>query len=592
MLTPPPRRSIYKKRVSIPVKPLQIEEESNVAINNVDIDSQNNQESLPLMDQINKLKCENEALKKQLKEARIACNAALQEENLELRLKKDKLAKFLNQDQIKLLEENRLNQWSNESIIKGLKFRYALSVHGFDFLRKSGYPLPSYSTIMRKIQEIKLNFGIFKDVLELLQFKVESMDATDKFCVLSYDEMCISEQLDYDKSSGQFSGYATLGANPSLLGQKIFVVLVRGIKNRWKQVIACHVTRKESIDHNEVKNFILDCISSVEKCGLSVLLLSSDLDGRNRSLWTSLQISATKYGRRVNSFDFNGHEIYVSPDVCHLLKNLKSAVLRQKVYLPNEFIEMEDLPTNVVDGTHIVQLWKYEISNVGAKRLLHHLKIQDIEPSNFDKMNVGAAVRFFSTKTASAIQTAVELQILPKEALTTAAFILIVEKWFSITASKSRKTSITSRNCDQKYIFLHTVIDLFQNTVFQEGWKPLNYGFVLATLSFCDLAEYLFTKNFDFILGDRFTQDGTENVFSQIRKKEGKMPSALKSLRAIKGISVSQFVSDCKRTSYSNDSDIFLLDFCSKKRKVNRKSSVEKESIELPTKKKELVILV
>lgn len=252
----------------------------------------------------------------------------------------------------------------------------------------------------------------------------------------------------------------------------------------------------------------------------------------------------------------------------HLLKNLKSAMLRQLVYLPVEFAEMENLPTNVVNGLHIVNLWHYEISNVGAKRLLHHLKREDIEPSNFDKMNVGAAVRFFSAKTASALQTAIEMKILPIEALTTAKFILIIEKWFSITASKIRKASITTRNCDQKYIFLHSVIDLFQNTVFQEGWKPLNYGFVLATLSFCDIAEYLFANGYDFILGDRFTQDGTENIFSQIRRKEGKMPSALKSIRAIKGITVTQFVSDCKRTSYMNDSDQFLIDFCAKKEKL------------------------
>lgn len=549
-----------------------------------------NEDNLSLEERFLRLEKENENLRKKLEIAKTVCEVTVERENKELTIKRDTLAAFLNNDQLKLLTEGRISEWSHESIIKALKFRFALSVHGYEFLRKSGYPLPSYSTVMRNIQHFKLDFGIFTDVLDLLRFKVQAMEKIDKFSVISYDEMCISEEVAYDKHSGRFSGHSTLGDNlgTSGIGQKIFLVVVRGIKNRWKQVIACHVTRKESIDADVMKTFMLECISSVEACGLRVLLLSSDLDGRNRALWSALSIQATKNGLRVNSFVYNDHDIYVIPDPCHLLKNLKAAMLRQMVYLPQAFVELEKLPTNSVDGSYVVQLWKYEIAVVGAKRLLHHLKREDIEPSNFDKMHVGAAIRFFSVKTASALETAVKLNILHKNALPTAKFILVIEKWFSLLASKTRKSSITSRNCDRHYIFLHSIIDLFQNIVFQSGWKPLNYGFVLATLSFCDVAEYLFTNGFDFILGDRFLQDGTENIFSQIRRKEGKMPNALQCLRAIKGITVSQYVSDCKRTSYINDSDEFLLDFCAKKRKRHGNGNELKNnesSSEPPTKK-------
>lgn len=111
--------------------------------------------------------------------------------------------------------------------------------------------------------------------------------------------------------------------------------------------------------------------------------------------------------------------------------------------------------------------------------------------------------------------------------------------------------------------------------MFEKGWKPLNYTMILSTLSFCDIAEFLFRNGFDFILGHRFTQDATENVFSQIRRKEGKMPSALQSLRAIKSISVAQFVSDIKTTSYFNDSDVYLLDYCSAKRQLGKSSAAK-----------------
>lgn len=54
---------------------------------------------------------------------------------------------------------------------------------------------------------------------------------------------------------------------------------------------------------------MLNCFNAAEKCGLQVLALSSDLDGPNTSLWTSLGVHVEKYGKRVNYFQFNKHEI-------------------------------------------------------------------------------------------------------------------------------------------------------------------------------------------------------------------------------------------------------------------------------------------
>lgn len=77
-----------------------------------------------------------------------------------------------------------------------------------------------------KIKKKKKNFGIFKDVIELIKFKVETMDPVDKFCILSYDEMLISEQLDYDKLLGKFVGYATLGRNLMISVKQFLLLLV------------------------------------------------------------------------------------------------------------------------------------------------------------------------------------------------------------------------------------------------------------------------------------------------------------------------------------------------------------------------------
>lgn len=187
-------------------------------------------------------------------------------------------------------------------------------------------------------------------------------------------------------------------------------------------------------------------------------------------------------------------------------------------------------------------------------------------------MNVGYALRYFSPKTASALTTAVAAEKLPEAALTTAHFINEMHDYFSLMTSQQRKNSITLRNCDKKYIFLNVIIDLFQNTIFGKGWKPLNYALVLSSLSFMDVSEFLMKNEYDFVLGHRFTQDATENVIGQVRNRFGKMPSAYEALIGLRLISVSQFLSDIKRSNYMSDTDEFLLDFCKEKKSTKNKA--------------------
>lgn len=72
------------------------------------------------------------------------------------------------------------------------------------------------------------------------------------------------------------------------------------------------------------------------------------------------------------------------------------------------------------------------------------------------------------------------------------------------------------------------------------------------------------------------------------------MPTALKCIQAIKGISVAQSVSDCKRTSYMEDSDEFLLHFCTKKlnHEATSASSISDNESMQPVKQQIKLILI
>lgn len=343
----------------------------------------------------------------------------------------------------------------------GFKMRFALGVHGYEHLRETKYPLPAYSTLTRRLRQFKLNFGLFTDLLEPLKYKVSCMEEGDRFCCISMDEMEIKPQLSFDKNRHKMFGNIILG-NTTKEGNKLLAVLIRGVKHTWKQMIGAHII-DGAVNKESFKKFIFECIDFVESCGIQVTSLSSDMGNCNRALWTLLGIQIKKEGVRENKFYHNGHYIFIAPDVLHLLKNLKNATLKGDIILPVTYCESNNLQTQIVKGSYISKLWTEEMNAGKELRSLHHLNRDDIFPDNFQKMNVGAAIRCFSLKTAVALEIAVKLGTLPPDVLTTAHFIRLIYEWFTLTASKVRKTSITKHNKELKYDFLEKIINLFEN---------------------------------------------------------------------------------------------------------------------------------
>jgi hypothetical protein len=103
-------------------------------------------------------------------------------------------------------------------------------------------------------------------------------------------------------------------------------------------------------------------------------------------------------------------------------------------------------------------------------------------------MNVGAAVRFFSLRTAAGIEAAVELGLLSRNALTTAWFINIVSLWLAL---RIKASSVTAANLEENVEFLRGFAHIVQHTTFgyKNYWKPLNSGLILSTLSHINLRE-------------------------------------------------------------------------------------------------------
>ena len=168
---------------------------------------------------------EERLLKQELANFKYVADATLKTENDILRkevgILKNKLTSFLSEPQIKYFQDGWMMEWFNEGVIQCLKFRCTLSVNGYNYLRNTGFPLPGYSTLCRRIRELKINFGTFEDILELSN-KLQDMDPSDRFCAVSYDEMYINEEMGFGKSGGEYVGPVTLEVR-TVLSEKIFL---------------------------------------------------------------------------------------------------------------------------------------------------------------------------------------------------------------------------------------------------------------------------------------------------------------------------------------------------------------------------------
>lgn len=478
----------------------------------------------------------------------------------ELSKTKEILKKCFSEEQIKALQSNIKIKWSNEAISQALRMRFALGFHGYNYLRlHCKYPIPHYSTVTRRIRNIKIDFGIFNDLLDPLKCKISGLHSSAKDCIISVDELKISGKLNYDKCEKKMYGKITLPSTASGEGNHVTVVLARGLSATWKQAVAAEVTGSRT-EGSDMRAFVLNVIESLSNAGLNVKGIVSDMGSNNRGMWTCLGIDVSR-NNRVTSFSFNGQIIHVLADACHLAKNLKQATQTHCISLSENVQKSQRLPTNVIDGNYITLLWKREVESAAGLRLLQHLNYIDIFPNNFSKMNVGSAIRYFDVRTAASLETAVRLKYLPSEALTTAWFVRLIYEWIKMCTSRVRKTSITKRNKIKKVKFLNDFIDIVQNMqIGRGGWKPLNTGLILTSISIINLTEYVFQQKYDFFLTSRVTQDALENLFSQIRRRAGAMPNALEVRKALKNIVVSQYIGNVDNSSYTNDSDYILLD--------------------------------
>jgi hypothetical protein len=150
-------------------------------------------------------------------------------------------------------------------------------------------------------------------------------------CMLSFDEVKISENVAYNARSDKILG-------PHKQAQ---VAIIRGLLYPYKQPIYIE------FDQSMKKDIVILLMSCLEKIGYKVVGLVSDMATSNVGLWRSLGVTDKEpwFFNPTNTME----KIFVFPDAPHLLKLCCNHLLDKSYVLPSgELLQKDDLEKNIV----------------------------------------------------------------------------------------------------------------------------------------------------------------------------------------------------------------------------------------------------
>lgn len=405
-------------------------------------------------------------------------------------------------------------------------------------------------------------------MVDLLKTKAEGMQDIEKDCVLLLDEMEISQGYELDRAEDVVLGGTTLPENPDKPARHALVFMVGGLNQRWKQVIAYHFTGS-CVDGRILKDYVMNIVRLCADISLRIRVVTSDMGSSNRAMWREFGFSSHRNSNTICSIPhpcLEDTELFFTADAAHVLKNIRGQLLNSVVFTISDATKCQHgLPSNKVQLEHVRAVVRLDED----RELKVAPKLSEIHLSNghFTKMKVGVAVQFFR-ETPAAIRYWIKHKKLDPEAETTAWFLELVFKWYTLMSSRHPSVALSLEHMD-KYNAAIETLRLASETIrgtnmgSTSQWKPSQAGFLIATEVIIRLQDCLLrSEGYKFFLTSRLLQDCLENLFSVIRLRKP-VPSAYDMKCALKLVSVSQFLFTPSTTSYDVDDAQYLIDMLS-----------------------------
>lgn len=96
-------------------------------------------------------------------------------------------------------------RWSPEDIASAIALR-SVSPKGYRYLRKKKMPLPGFSTLRKRAAAVDMSPGVLEAVLSIMKSKSHEVSNIERLCVLSFDEVYISQNIEIDRREEQKIG--------------------------------------------------------------------------------------------------------------------------------------------------------------------------------------------------------------------------------------------------------------------------------------------------------------------------------------------------------------------------------------------------
>lgn len=274
------------------------------------------------------------------------------------------------------------------------------------------------------------------------------------------------------------------------------------------------------------------------------------------------------------------------PNVCKSM--IQGWISNETIELPRWAVEAQGLVTPTADIKHLRDLVLYE--QECDLKMASGLKLEDVNftkrASSFDKMKVQNSTKYVNHTVAAALK-AYSVQSGRKDVLTTAYLIESASTWFTYITSRNIVTAFNlgiERGNEEAYNRAIDSLKIFKTLIYDckvgvKGlWKPWKSAVMLATDAVLRLQDFFLREvRFDYFLPGRLTQDCLENIFSQLRRRQMR-PTALQVKDNLKLLTVSQYMTDVKNSSYEWDSCEWLTRFPERLEDLAKKRKMEQEN--------------
>lgn len=403
-----------------------------------------------------------------------------------------------------ILDKKSVRHWADEDIASALTLR-SMSRKCYEYLRKvKGIPLPSKSTLNARARDFPCEPGILHAVLSLMKSTSETMTQMERVAVLSFDEMSISSEWNYDKGSDTLF-------KPH---DKVMVYMVRGLVGNWKQPVYFN------FDESYRKKVLLNIIKEVENAGYPIVAIVHDMGPTNLRLWKDFKIDPTESKTCSFQNPFADRNIFLFADVPHLLKLIR-----------NNFI---DSGFDLANGAHVSDAAIRKIMSMKKTEYCLIPKISELHLNVYgqQRQRVKYAAHLLSESCSKAITFFLDKGTLKSgDFRETADFIDLVDKWFDVLNSSRQWAEKKTRNAfgvhldEQKqilYKMMYVARTMRVRQPKRKGLFPFQKGLLVSSQSLLGLYVMLKEKfNIEYILTRKLNQDCLEHMFGCIRQMEG-----------------------------------------------------------------------